>query len=75
MVPVSTISARNSMPGFPGRLPERLYADVHQSESSRPQRGRDVAQAKLELGVEINLDTQWVHAIAPCANIVLVEAA
>jgi subtilase family serine protease len=24
--------------------------------------------------VEINLDTQWVHAIAPCANIVLVEA-
>jgi subtilase family serine protease len=25
--------------------------------------------------VEINLDTQWVHAIAPCANIVLVEAA
>ncbi|HEV2173476.1 MAG TPA: S53 family peptidase [Nitrospira sp.] len=24
--------------------------------------------------VEINLDTQWVHANAPCANIVLVEA-
>ena len=24
--------------------------------------------------VEINLDTQWAHAIAPCANIVLVEA-
>jgi len=24
--------------------------------------------------VEINLDTQWVHAVAPCANIVLVEA-
>ena len=23
---------------------------------------------------EINLDTQWVHAMAPCANIVLVEA-
>jgi uncharacterized membrane protein len=23
---------------------------------------------------EINLDTQWVHAVAPCANIVLVEA-
>lgn len=24
--------------------------------------------------VEINLDTQWVHSIAPCANILLVEA-
>ena len=24
--------------------------------------------------VEISLDTQWVHAIAPCANIILVEA-
>jgi len=24
--------------------------------------------------VEINLDTQWVHAIAPCANVLLVEA-
>lgn len=24
--------------------------------------------------VEINLDTQWAHAIAPCANILLVEA-
>jgi len=24
--------------------------------------------------VEINLDVQWVHAIAPCANILLVEA-
>jgi subtilase family serine protease len=25
--------------------------------------------------VEINLDVQWVHAIAPCAKIILVEAA
>jgi len=25
--------------------------------------------------VEINLDTQWAHAVAPCAKIVLVEAA
>ena len=24
--------------------------------------------------VEINLDTQWVHAMAPCANVLLVEA-
>jgi len=45
------------------------FTKVNQSGSATPLPGENSGWE-----VEINLDTQWVHAVAPCANIVLVEA-
>ena len=45
------------------------FTKVNQSASTTPLPGENSGWE-----VEINLDTQWVHAVAPCANIVLVEA-
>jgi subtilase family serine protease len=46
-----------------------MFKKVNQSGQSSPLPGKNSGWE-----VESNLDVQWAHAIAPCANIVLVEA-
>jgi subtilase family serine protease len=65
----SDLAAFSSNFGISCRTGGGTFTKVNQSGASAP---LPVHNSGWE--VEINLDTQWVHAIAPCANIVLVEA-
>lgn len=69
---LNTFSTQFGLPTFPaaaGSVCTPTFAKVSQtgSTSSLPKRNSGWE-------VEINLDVQWVHAVAPCANILLVEA-
>jgi subtilase family serine protease len=65
----SDLAAFSSNFGITCQTGGGTFTKVNESGASRP---LPVHNSGWE--VEINLDTQWVHAIAPCANIVLVEA-
>ena len=68
---LNTFSTQFGLPGFPaasGSPCAPTFTKVSQTG------GSTLPPRNSGWEVEINLDTQWVHAIAPCANIVLVEA-
>jgi len=71
LVDLNTFSTQFALPAFPaakGSSCSPTFTKVNQNGGST----LPVRNSGWE--IEINLDTQWVHAIAPCANIVLVEA-
>jgi subtilase family serine protease len=72
LVDLNTFSTQFALPTFPAAKAstcEPTFKKVNQTG------GAALPQRNSGWEIEINLDTQWVHAIAPCANIVLVEAA
>ncbi len=72
---LNTFSKQFGLPGFPagsGAPCTPTFTKVNQTGLSAT---ATLPKRNTGWEVEINLDTQWVHAIAPCANIVLVEAA
>jgi subtilase family serine protease len=71
---LNTFSKQFGLPGFPaasGAPCAPTFTKVNQAGLSAT---ATLPKRNTGWEVEINLDTQWVHAIAPCANIVLVEA-
>jgi subtilase family serine protease len=71
---LNTFSTQFGLPGFPaasGAPCAPTFTKVNQAGLSAT---ATLPKRNSGWEVEINLDTQWVHAIAPCANIVLVEA-
>lgn len=72
---LNSFSKQFELPGFPtsGWSPSvtcsPTFTKVNENGKSSP-----IPKRNSGWEVEINLDTQWTHAIAPCANIVLVEA-
>jgi subtilase family serine protease len=68
---LNTFSSQFGLPGFPaaaGSVCAPTFSKVSQTGTTR------VPRRNSGWEVEINLDVQWVHAMAPCANILLVEA-
>lgn len=69
---LNTFSQVFSLPAFNSSNPNACsptFMKLNENGARSP-----VPQRNSGWEVEINLDTQWVHAMAPCANIVLVEA-
>lgn len=72
---LNTFSQQFSLPVFPTSTPSSTvgcsptFTKMNENGAAKP-----LPQRNSGWEIEINLDTQWVHAIAPCANIVLVEA-
>jgi subtilase family serine protease len=68
---LNTFSTQFGLPTFPaaaGSVCRPTFTKVGQTGSAT------LPKRNSGWEVEINLDVQWVHAIAPCANILLVEA-
>lgn len=68
---LNTFSTQFGLPTFPaaaGSVCSPTFTKVSQTGTAK------LPSRNSGWEVEINLDTQWVHAIAPCANILLVEA-
>jgi subtilase family serine protease len=70
---LNAFSAQFGLPGFP---PSSSSATCSPSFTKVNEHGQSSSLPRRNSGweVEINLDTQWAHAVAPCANVVLVEA-
>ncbi len=69
---LNTFSTQFGLPTFPaasGSVCAPSFTKVSQTGSTSRLPRRNSGWE-----VEINLDVQWVHSIAPCANILLVEA-
>ena len=67
---LATFSSTYGLPGCSSATPPvcSFFTKVNQTG------GTSYPQRNSGWEVEINLDTQWVHAVAPYANILLVEA-